>query len=419
MKTRAVRLYGKQDLRLEEFELPPIASDEILVEIFTDSLCMSTLKAVYNGAEHRKVPPDVATDPIIVGHEFCGRIHAVGEAWKGQYHPGDAFVIQPNIGDVRAYAPGYSFPHIGGDATFGIFHRQVMDNGSLLPYRGDSYFAGSLVEPLSCIVGAYRAQYHLRDQYSHEHVMGIRRGGAMALLGATGPMGFLAIDLAIHGTEKPRHLVVTGRTQEKLDYAARLYPVEEAARHGVILHYVNTADRASYAEELRALLPEDLRGFDDVLVMAPDAQMVSEASAMLALDGCLNFFAGPLDSAFTASINFFDVHYNAAHIVGTSGGNTEDMKEAITLIEDRTVQVEKIVSHILGLDAVPDTTLRLKDIPGGKKLVYTHLDFPLTALSDLASLEGGAKLAEIVASNGGFWCAEAERVLLGRAGQDA
>ena len=31
MKTKAVRLYGKNDLRLEEFELPEIKDDEILI----------------------------------------------------------------------------------------------------------------------------------------------------------------------------------------------------------------------------------------------------------------------------------------------------------------------------------------------------------------------------------------------------
>ena len=43
MKTRAVRLYGKNDLRLEEFELPAIKEDEILVEVTSDSLCMSKI----------------------------------------------------------------------------------------------------------------------------------------------------------------------------------------------------------------------------------------------------------------------------------------------------------------------------------------------------------------------------------------
>ena len=37
MKTRAVRLYGKDDLRLETFELPALKRDEILAEVVSDS----------------------------------------------------------------------------------------------------------------------------------------------------------------------------------------------------------------------------------------------------------------------------------------------------------------------------------------------------------------------------------------------
>ena len=35
MKTKAVRMYGKMDLRLEEFELPAIKDDEILVKVMS------------------------------------------------------------------------------------------------------------------------------------------------------------------------------------------------------------------------------------------------------------------------------------------------------------------------------------------------------------------------------------------------
>ncbi len=47
MKTKAVRLYGEKDLRLEEFELPTAdaGDDMVLVEIVSDSLCMSSYKA--------------------------------------------------------------------------------------------------------------------------------------------------------------------------------------------------------------------------------------------------------------------------------------------------------------------------------------------------------------------------------------
>ena len=78
MKTKAVRLYGKKDLRLETFELKELKDDEIRIEIFSDSVCMSTYKTALLGAEHMRVPDDVAENPIIIGHEFCGRITEVG-----------------------------------------------------------------------------------------------------------------------------------------------------------------------------------------------------------------------------------------------------------------------------------------------------------------------------------------------------
>ena len=46
MKTTAVRLYGKNDLRLETFELPAIGEDEILAHIITDSICIPRQKPI-------------------------------------------------------------------------------------------------------------------------------------------------------------------------------------------------------------------------------------------------------------------------------------------------------------------------------------------------------------------------------------
>ena len=97
MKTKAIRLYGVNDLRLEEFELPPITENEILAHIISDSVCMSTHKAASLGAAHKRVPNDVAEHPVIVGHEFCGEILQVGANWQSQFHAGDRFSIQPAL----------------------------------------------------------------------------------------------------------------------------------------------------------------------------------------------------------------------------------------------------------------------------------------------------------------------------------
>ncbi|NYY77725.1 hypothetical protein DMH20_21365 [Escherichia coli] len=79
MKTTALRLYGKRDLRLETFDLPEMQEDEILATVVTDSLCLSSGKRPI-WVKTIKVPDDVATNPIIIGHEFCGDILAVGKS---------------------------------------------------------------------------------------------------------------------------------------------------------------------------------------------------------------------------------------------------------------------------------------------------------------------------------------------------
>jgi len=91
MKTKAVRLYGKKDLRLEEFELPPIKDNEILARVISDSLCMSSYKAASQGTDHKRIPNDVDKNPIIIGHEFAGELVEVGAKWANQFKAGDKF----------------------------------------------------------------------------------------------------------------------------------------------------------------------------------------------------------------------------------------------------------------------------------------------------------------------------------------
>ena len=85
VRTRALRIYGKRDLRLESFDLPDITQDEILAEVVSDSICMSSHKAAEQGPEHKRVPKDVAKNPTILGHEFAGIILKVGKKWSSAF----------------------------------------------------------------------------------------------------------------------------------------------------------------------------------------------------------------------------------------------------------------------------------------------------------------------------------------------
>jgi len=419
MQTLALRLYGENDLRLERFDLPQPNDDEILAEIVSNSICMSDHKAAAQGGKHKRVPDDCATNPIILGHEFCGRLMQVGRKWRDQFKPGQKFAIQPALSmpGREHLAPGYSYPHIGGHATHVIIPAEVMERGCLLPYNGDAFFKASLAEPVSCIIGAFKSNYHYQaGTYVHE--MNIRPGGAMAVLAGAGPMGLSSVDLALHGAIRPGVLVVTDIDQGRLDRAASIFTPAEAAGLGVALHYVNTAAAADPVAELRALTAGG-KGYDDVFVFAPVAPLVEQASALLGLNGCLNFFAGPTKTDFSAWMNFYDVHYMGHHVVGSSGGNMEDLQDALRLMGDDKINPAVMVTHVGGIDAAADTTIRLPSIPGGKKLVYTHIALPMTAIADFAA-QGQtdplfARLDEICVRHNGLWSFEAEQHLLAHA----
>lgn len=415
MKTLALRLYGENDLRLERFDLPEIADDEILADIVTNSICMSDHKAAAQGADHKRVPKDIDRNPIILGHEFCGRILRVGRKVAGSLRPGQKYSIQPqlNIPGREHMAPGYSFRFIGGQATRIVIPREVMELGCLLPYDGEAFFKASLAEPVCCIIGAYKTSYHyLPGEYQHQ--MGLKKDGSLAILAGAGPMGLSAVDLALHGENRPARLVVTDIDQPRLDRAASIFPPAAARTTGIELHYVNTASVPDPIAVLRAV--NGGKGFDDVLVFAPVGALVEQASALLGYNGCLNFFAGPSKADFQAKINFYDVHYMGHHVVGSSGGNTDDLQDALRLSSAGRVNPSVMVTHVGGIDSAAQTTIDLPKIPGGKKLVYTHLSLPMTAIADFGKRGESdplfAGLAKICDRNNGLWSAEAERFLL-------
>jgi threonine dehydrogenase-like Zn-dependent dehydrogenase len=417
MKTKAVRIYGKNDLRLEEFELPPVGKDEILAHVICDSICMSTYKASLQGSGHKRIPDDAHVNPTIIGHEFSGEIIEVGEKWTSRFHPGMKFSIQPALNYVGGpvgilSAPGYSYKYIGGDATYVVVPNEVMEQNCLLPYTGKGYYPGALAEPLSCVIGAMHANYHTQPG-SYVHQMEIINGGNMALLAGTGPMGQAAINYIVNRRDrKPGLLVVTDIDQSRIDRASQLFPPDEILKKGIRLIYMNMSGSADPVRELRSLTKG--AGYNDVFVFAPVPSVIEQGDSILAFDGCLNFFAGPDTPEFKAAFNFYNVHYNFTHIVGTSGGNNNDMNEALKMMSEG-LDPAGLVTHIGGLDAVIETTKHLPDIPGGKKLIYTNISLPLTAINTFeekgtSGLFSG--LHKLVQKNNGLWSTEAEEYLL-------
>ena len=408
MKIKAARLYGEKDIRLEEFELREIQDGEILIKIISDSVCMSTYKTAMQGAKHLRVPNDVADHPIIIGHEFCAEIVKVGKRWQDEYFVGEKVVAPPVLSYLGGNQTiGYSFGEIGGVSTYSIVYEHMIEKGYLMKFHSDAYFKGSLIEPASCVVRGYKGSLHYDGDTP---IANIKEGGKTVILAGCGPMGLVAIDCALHGKKKPSLLVVTDLDEDRLNRAKDIFRVEDAKKDGIDLIFT----RATTTEELMEISGGN--GYDDVFVYAPVSSVVELGDSILAFDGCLNFFAGPFDKSFSAKVNFYNVHYAQHHYSGTSGSTTDDMKDVIDLVGKNRINPAVMVTHVGGIDCAIETTLNLPNIKGGKKLIYTHVNMPLTAISDFEQLGKTdvrfKELDKLVKSQNGLWNADAEKYLL-------
>ncbi|ADL06484.1 zinc-binding dehydrogenase [Lacrimispora saccharolytica] len=413
MKTKAVRMYGTDDLRLEEFELPQIKEDEILVKIMSDSICMSTYKLVKQGKKHKRAPQNMDTNPVIVGHECSGLIVEVGNKWKDHFRPGQKFSLQPALNYMgKLDSPGYSYEFCGGACTYCIMPNEVMELGCLLDYTGESFFEASLGEPMSCIIGGFHANYHTNKR-NYDHAMGTKTDGNILIMGGCGPMGLGAVSYGLQFENKPKRIVVTDISDERIARAKEVISEETALERGIQLLYVNTAKMKDPISELMAITGG--HGYDDVFVYVPVKEVAEMGDKLLAFDGCMNFFAGPSDSQFQAEINLYNCHYTSTHIMGTTGGNTDDLVEANQLSAKGAIEAAVMVTHIGGIDSIAEATKNLPSIPGGKKLTYTQFDMPLTAIGDFEELGKTdplfQKLSESCKAHKGLWNGEAEKIL--------
>ena len=453
MKAKAWRLYGARDARLEDIELEPAGEEGIVVELVTNTICLSDYKGATLGTGHKRVPRDIATRPTMFGHEVSGIVREVGAKWKDQFHVGQHVGLQPslNIPGHELETVGYAWHTIGGETTHVYLPSIVMEMGCLLPYDGDAFFKCSLAEPISCIVSGFRTNYH-NAFCSHDLEVGIVDKGTMLLMAGCGAMGLGCIDIACHSPEKrPRRLVVTDIDDARMARAAQIFGLEggragsplpadaavagrppyhvSGTINGVEVHFVNVKDVEDPVTLLKSFnLADDARadnptstggGYDDIFLMAAAPALITQCSDLLGFGGCLNFFAGPTDQHLMASFNFYNVHYLMHHVVANSGGDVKDMADSVEWIGKGYLHPEVMITHVGGLDSAAQATFDMLKVPGGKRLVYTHVNMPMTAIEDFA--EKGktdpfyAELDRICSANKGLWCKEAEDYLLANA----
>ncbi|GKZ21362.1 hypothetical protein AbraIFM66951_010151 [Aspergillus brasiliensis] len=93
-------LYGAHDARYEDRPIPTITSPtDVIIRIAYTGVCGSDVHFYHHGGIHRPITP---TNPIIMGHESSGIVHATGPAVT-TLSPGDPVALEPGYACHRCH----------------------------------------------------------------------------------------------------------------------------------------------------------------------------------------------------------------------------------------------------------------------------------------------------------------------------
>lgn len=185
-KDLACVLYGKQDLRIEEREIPKAGPGQLLVKVHTVGICGTDVHFYTHG----EIGPFKPTKPMIMGHESCGIVAGLGPDVTG-FNIGDRVAVEPGVPCRKCdfckrgrYNLCHDMKFFSLPPTDGALRRYVAIDADYcykIP-EGMSMEEASLVEPLSVGMHACRKA-------------NIGMGYKVLILGA-GPVGLLTMMLA-------------------------------------------------------------------------------------------------------------------------------------------------------------------------------------------------------------------------------
>jgi L-iditol 2-dehydrogenase len=341
-KMTAAVLYGSEDLRIEEIDVPALAADEVLLRVRLALTDGTDLKVWKRGYHARMIQP-----PAVFGHELVGDIVAVGKRVDPRWRIGMRVVAANSAPCLRCYHCRRGQENLCDDLLFNngayaeymrIPGRIAVENMLEVPHSVDDQSA-ALAEPLACVLRGI-------------HEMEVRTGDTAAVIGC-GPIGLKFIRML---SRRGVRVVALARRDAPLDLAKRLGAV-------ATLNVTHTKDIVA---DVKALT-EDRRGPDSVVEAAGNPATWRMALAMVRRGGVVNFFSG-LPSGTHVEIEPAAIHYSEIKLISTFHHTPRFFREALEAIRRGDISAHDFVTEEIRLADLPQAFERMKSRSGEIKL---------------------------------------------------
>jgi threonine dehydrogenase-like Zn-dependent dehydrogenase len=232
-----------------------------------------------------------------------------------------------------------------------------------------------------------------------------KAGGRAWFIGAGGPMGQMHVQRTIRLESPPAVMLCTARTAHRLQALEEMLGAEARVR-GVRFTCLSLDD-ADYQARVADIAGP---GFDDIMVLAPATEAITEAAAYLAPGGVMNVFAG-LKRGTMVPLDLSDVYRKQVRFIGHTASTIDDLREMLHQTESGQLSPNRSVKAIGSLQAARDGLAAVRDAEfPGKVVIFPQIEnFPLTPLEALQE-----KLPTVYAKlrDGREWTVAAEKEFL-------
>lgn len=313
--------YNNRDVRLEEMPKPQIGPGELLVKVIASGICGSDVLEWYR----------VKKAPLVLGHEISGEIIEVGKEVKN-YRVGDRVFVSHHVpcNTCRYCLNGQHtvcetlhttnfFP--GGFSEYLRVPSINVDRGVFLLPENVSFEQGTFIEPLACVLRGQRTA-------------GFQIGQSVLILGA-GISGLLHLLLARN--TGAGNIVITNVNEYRLNLA------KELGAAAAVNAKENIADNLRKANGGRLA--------DLVIICTSAYSAFMQALECVDKAGTILCFAATEPGVnFPIPVN--DFWRKSITIKHSYGASPSDIAQAIDLLQQKNIPVDKLITHRLSLKEV-------------------------------------------------------------------
>ena len=318
----AARLYGKENLRVENIADPEIGPGELLLKVKAATVCGTDIRMYKNGFTGIS-----AQSPLIPGHELSGVIERTG-GQISHYREGMRVAVAPNLGcgicdlcvsgntqlcpDSRALGINID----GGFAEYLRIPEGAVRQGNVVELMPEISFAeAAMAEPLSCVFNAFE-RCHVQ-------------AGQVVLIIGSGPIGLMHAKLAkMAGAAR---VIMNDLREERLDLSLKL-------EDGLL------AVAGSETLKESVLEMTDGRGVDVCIVACPSPRAQRYSLELAAVNGTVCFFGGLPVTVSEVPLNTNLIHYRQLTVTGTTRSSLRQYRKTLKLMGEGLIRIGNLIS---------------------------------------------------------------------------